>query len=173
MSRASPLLRVSLVLRKESIPFFSSSMVNLMVGRTSLRWWSKCSTSPLCIMQPVLSTCCFQNLGLKGTDSKASVVRCMLGKAEAPRDYNQRAQGCMHVHEGGYLEVCHRRGISNTKQTGMGRDRTTRPIQLKVEEALHIERTPLTPDSIATGDELPGCWITTMKKQTRVGARLG
>ena len=44
-------------------------------------------------------------------------------------------------------------------------DRATRPIQLKVKGALHIQTTPadnsLNKDG---GYELPGCWITTMKK---------
>ncbi len=44
-------------------------------------------------------------------------------------------------------------------------DRATRPIQLKVKEALHIEKIPnnsrLNRDG---GYELQGCWITTMKK---------
>ena len=56
MSRAPPSLHVSLVSRKGSMPSFSSSMVNLMVGHTSLRWWSKGSTSTLRIMQHVSST---------------------------------------------------------------------------------------------------------------------
>ncbi|MCG8621507.1 MAG: hypothetical protein MJE68_05845 [Proteobacteria bacterium] len=44
-------------------------------------------------------------------------------------------------------------------------DRAARPVQLKVKEALHIERTPannrLNRDG---GYELSGCWIATMKK---------
>ena len=44
-------------------------------------------------------------------------------------------------------------------------DRATRPIQLMVKEALHIQRTPannrLNQDG---GYELPGYWITTVKK---------
>ena len=44
-------------------------------------------------------------------------------------------------------------------------DRAARPVQLKVKEALHIEKTPannrLNRDG---GYELPGCWIATMKK---------
>ena len=44
-------------------------------------------------------------------------------------------------------------------------DRATRPIQLKVKEALHIERTPAnTRLNRDGGYELPGCWIATMKK---------
>ena len=44
-------------------------------------------------------------------------------------------------------------------------DRTTRPIQLKVKEALHIERTPAnTRLNHDEGYELLGCWIATMKK---------
>ena len=44
-------------------------------------------------------------------------------------------------------------------------DRATRPIQLKVKEALHIERTPAnTRLNCNEGYELPGCWIATMKK---------
>ena len=43
-------------------------------------------------------------------------------------------------------------------------DRAARPVQLKVKEALHIEKTPannrLNRDG---GYELPGCWIATMK----------
>ena len=44
-------------------------------------------------------------------------------------------------------------------------DRAARPVQLKVKEALHIEKTPannrLNRDG---GYELPGCWIAAMKK---------
>ena len=44
-------------------------------------------------------------------------------------------------------------------------DRATRPVQLKVKEALHIERTPAnTRLNRDGGYELPGCWITSMKK---------
>ena len=44
-------------------------------------------------------------------------------------------------------------------------DRAARPVQLKVKEALHIERTPANNRLNQDGDyELPGCWITTMKK---------
>ena len=45
-------------------------------------------------------------------------------------------------------------------------DRATRPVQLKVKEALHIKTTP-TNNSLLNKDggyELPGCWIATMKK---------
>ena len=51
-------------------------------------------------------------------------------------------------------------------------DRAARPVQLKVKEALHIERTPannrLNRDG---GYELPGCWIATMKKLGGRGKR--
>ena len=57
------------------MPSFSSSIVNLMVGRTSLRWCSKGSTSHLCIMQHVSSTYRFQNLDLEGTDSRANSLK--------------------------------------------------------------------------------------------------
>ena len=44
-------------------------------------------------------------------------------------------------------------------------DRAARPVQLKVKEALHIEKTPannrLNRDG---GYKLPGCWIATIKK---------
>ncbi len=44
-------------------------------------------------------------------------------------------------------------------------DRATRPIQLKVKEALHIEKTPASSRLNRDGGyELPGCWIATMKK---------
>ena len=43
--------------------------------------------------------------------------------------------------------------------------RATRPIQLKVKEALHIERTTAnTRLNCNGGYGLPGCWIATMKK---------
>ena len=71
-SRAPPSLRVSLVSRKGREPSLSSSMVNLMVGRTLLRWLSKGSTSSSFIMQHVSSTYRFQNLGLEGADYSAS-----------------------------------------------------------------------------------------------------
>ena len=44
-------------------------------------------------------------------------------------------------------------------------NRAARPVQLKIKEALRIEKTPvnnmLNQDG---GYELPGCWIVTMKK---------
>ncbi len=44
-------------------------------------------------------------------------------------------------------------------------DRATRPIQLRVKEALHIQRTPANNRlNCDEGYELPGCWIATMKK---------
>ena len=44
-------------------------------------------------------------------------------------------------------------------------DWAIRPIQLKVKETLHIERTPANTKLNRNGGyELPGCWITTMKK---------
>jgi hypothetical protein len=44
-------------------------------------------------------------------------------------------------------------------------DRATRPIQLKVKEALHIEKTPTNSRLNRDGGyKLPGCWIATMKK---------
>ena len=64
-------LHVRLVSRKGREPSFSSSMVNLMVGRTLSRWRSNGFTASLCILQHVSSTYCFQNLGL-GADSRAS-----------------------------------------------------------------------------------------------------
>ena len=44
-------------------------------------------------------------------------------------------------------------------------DRATRPIQLKVKEVLHIQKTPANNRLDRDGGyELPGCWIETMKK---------
>ena len=44
-------------------------------------------------------------------------------------------------------------------------DRATRPIQLKVKEALHIHNTPASNSLNRDGGyELLGCWIATMKK---------
>ena len=44
-------------------------------------------------------------------------------------------------------------------------DRAARPVQLKVKEALHIEKTPANNRLNRDGDyELPGCWIAMMKK---------
>ena len=44
-------------------------------------------------------------------------------------------------------------------------DRASRPIPLKLKEALHIKRTPANTRLIRNrGYELPGCWIATMKK---------
>ena len=44
-------------------------------------------------------------------------------------------------------------------------DRATSPVQLKVKEALHIERTPVNTRLNRNGSyELSGCWIATMKK---------
>ena len=44
-------------------------------------------------------------------------------------------------------------------------DRATRPIQLNIKEALHIERTPANTRLNRNGGYvLPSCWITTIKK---------
>jgi hypothetical protein len=44
-------------------------------------------------------------------------------------------------------------------------DRATRPIQLTIKEALHIEKIPANSRlNYDGGYELPGCWIGTMKK---------
>ena len=44
-------------------------------------------------------------------------------------------------------------------------NKATRPVQLLVKEALCIQRTPTNNRLNRDGDyELPGCWITTMKK---------
>ena len=52
--------------------------------------------------------------------------------------------------------------------------KATRPIQLKVKEELHIERIPAnTRLNHNGGYELPGCWITTMKKLGRGANRAG
>ena len=74
------------------------------------------------------------------------------------------------MHEGEYLEVCHRRAsMDEQPQVDWDGtrvlDRTTRLIHLKVKEALHIERiTANTTLNCDGGYELPGCWIATMKK---------
>ena len=68
------------------------------------------------------------------------------------------------------MEVCYSRAsVGPAHQVDwdgtMVLDRATRPVQLKVKEALHIERTPannrLNRDG---GYKLPGCWIATMEK---------
>ena len=44
-------------------------------------------------------------------------------------------------------------------------DRAARPVQIKVKEALHIEKTLANNRLNRDGDyELPGCWIATIKK---------
>ena len=44
-------------------------------------------------------------------------------------------------------------------------DRATRPVQLKVKESLHIQKTPANNNLNNDGGyELLGCWIVTMKK---------
>ena len=87
-------LRVRLVSRKGREPSFSSSMVNLMVGRTSLRWRSKGSTASLCIMQHVSSTCRFQNLGLEGADSRASSSKNSMYRQVGNHCRDRGAHGC-------------------------------------------------------------------------------
>ena len=43
-------------------------------------------------------------------------------------------------------------------------DRTTRPVQLKVKEALHIQTTPANNSLNKDGGyKLPGCWMANMK----------
>ena len=77
------------------------------------------------------------------------------------------------MHEGGYLEVCHYRATTGSVDWDGLRvlDRATKPIQLKVKEALHIERTPAnTRLNCDWCYELLYCWITTMKE---LGLRLG
>ena len=63
--KSPPSLRVSLVSRKGCVPSFSSAMVNLNMGCTSLRWWSKAPLhlSALCGMCHPHSYH-FQNIGL-------------------------------------------------------------------------------------------------------------
>ena len=74
------------------------------------------------------------------------------------------------MHEGGYLEVCHMEHQWDQQHQvdwdgTRVLDRATRPIQLKVKEALHIKRTPAnTRLSCDGGYELSGYWIATMKK---------
>ena len=44
-------------------------------------------------------------------------------------------------------------------------DRATRPVHLKVKEALHFQKTPANNSPNKDwGYELPGCWIATIKK---------
>ena len=89
-------LRVSLVSKKGREPSFSGSMVKLMVGHTSLQWWSKGSTTSLCIMQHVSSsTFCFHNLGLEGADFLAScaAVGSLGSFAEHQWDQPHQAKG--------------------------------------------------------------------------------
>ena len=94
--------------------------------------------------------------------------RVCWGNAEAPRDASQRASGCMQ--QGGHVEVCHSRAPWDQQHqvdwdVTRVLDRAARPVQLKVKEALYIEKTPannrLNRDG---GYELPGCWIAMMKK---------
>ena len=66
--------RVRLASRKGAEPSFSSSMVNLIVGRIPLRWCSGLSTASF-IMQPVSSTYCFHGLSLEGAESKVSSLK--------------------------------------------------------------------------------------------------
>ena len=60
----------------------------------------------------------------------------------------------MHARRG-YPEVCHLgTSVGSATQGRLGWDKGAgqgHPVQLKVKEALHIERTPLTADSIVTG----------------------
>jgi hypothetical protein len=52
-------------------------------------------------------------------------------------------------------------------------DRAIRHIQLKVKEALHIEKTPANSRLNQDGEyELLGCWIATMKKLGGRGNRV-
>ena len=88
------------------------------------------------------------------------------------RDASQRAPGCMQ--QGGHVEVCHSQAsVGSATPSGLGRNQSAaRPVQLKVKEALHIERTLANNRLNRDGDyELPGCWITTMKKLGRGGNR--
>ena len=68
------------------------------------------------------------------------------------------------------MEVCHSRApMGPATPSGLDAtrvlDRAVRPVQLKVKEALHIEKTPANSRlNRDWGYELPGCWITTMKK---------
>ena len=92
--QSAPSLRVSLVSRKGRDPSLSSSMVNLMVGRTLLRWSSKGSTSSFSIMQHVSSTYRFQNLGLEGADCSASSSKNSMYKLATYYCRNKGAHGC-------------------------------------------------------------------------------
>ena len=74
------------------------------------------------------------------------------------------------MQEGGFLEVCHcEASVGSAILSGLDGtrvlDRANRPIQLKVKEALHIERIPAnTRLNHDRGYELLGCWIATTKK---------
>ena len=63
-----------------------------------------------------------------------------------------------------YIQVC--KNLEVKEEMGLILEGCwTESIQPKVKEALHIERTPTnTRLKCDRGYELPGCWITTMKK---------
>ena len=71
-----------------------------------------------------------------------------------------------------YLEVSHRRASVGSAipgklgwDKGAGQGHQTYPAEYKGGITLHIERTPTnTRLNRSGGYELPGCWITTMKK---------
>ena len=105
------------------------------------------------------------------TRSPASVVRCISEKHRGAWRHELKNTG-MHATRGtqGNLPLQSISGISNIKRIGKALGCWTepvekKPVQLRVKEALYIQKTPTNNRlNCDKGYELPGCWITTVKK---------
>ena len=102
--------------------------------------------------------------------SPASVVRCMSGKHRGAwrRELKNTGMHATRETQGIKSAIAEHQWDQQHQVNWEGTrvlDRASRPIQLRVKEALYIQKTPtnnrLNRDE---GYELPGCWIATVKK---------
>ena len=92
-------------------------------------------------------------------------IPCQCGKVhvgETQRRLETRVKEHRDACNKRHVEVCHSRvPVGPATPSGLGRNQSAaRPVQLKVKEVLHIERTPANNRLNRDEDyELPGCWI--------------
>ena len=95
--------------------------------------------------------------------------RCLETRVNEQRDASTKGDTWKSAITKHQWDQQHQVGLDGTRVL----DRATRLIQLKVKEALYIERTPAnTRLNCNRGYELPGCWIATMKKLRGGGATM-
>ena len=104
------------------------------------------------------------------TRSPASVVRCTSFGETQRRLETQVKEHRDACNKGDTGEICHCRasvGSATSSELEVTRmlERASRPVQLRVKETLHIQKTPTNNRlNCDEGYELPGCWIATVKK---------